>query len=420
MPSKRSVRISFPKTGDDSDDDAGEIVAPGKQCLPMASLPGNFSGEPENGEEYLAMMHKQSKSLPWITTAPNPYKATHFAAEHEETTQSVQDTASTASSRKRHGALPSESWQLSFDEHFRNYRNYIQEQKPTMPRVSLEGIPHPSNQWYINGVKRKRIHKSKISEYPEIMAALQQQRGLVQDEQQVEDDLVEMPVANEEEMMNEEEEMLNEEEAMNDEDEWAEDDEAEFANAYEEEEIEDNDAQAEINEDDDATEIDDGRYFLEPEQPKHLPREPVLPLLAAFSQWRLHRTLSHINGWISDALDILSAEIVPLDSYAPTPRTTSPVPLSPLYARWIFSCLLFLDPHLSADETSDLRQLAKTCIKLVIWQVATGRIAANGTAVDEAQDEMRRSAWMIHRAIAGGWAQRDLVQDAEDMFAQIE
>lgn len=56
MPSKRSVRIPFPKNGDDSDDDAGEIVAPGKQCLPMASLPGNFSGEPGNGEEYLAMM----------------------------------------------------------------------------------------------------------------------------------------------------------------------------------------------------------------------------------------------------------------------------------------------------------------------------------------------------------------------------
>lgn len=57
MPSQRSVRISFPKKGDaDSDDDAGEITAPGKQCLPMASLPGDFSGEPEDGAEYLAMM----------------------------------------------------------------------------------------------------------------------------------------------------------------------------------------------------------------------------------------------------------------------------------------------------------------------------------------------------------------------------
>lgn len=138
------------------------------------------------------------------------------------------------------------------------------------------------------------------------------------------------------------------------------------------------------------------------------------------TQWRLHRTLSHINGWISDALDILSAELVPVASDAPTPRTTSPAPLTPLYARWIFSSLLFLDPHLSADQISDLRQLAKTCVKLVIWQVATGRIGADGRAVDDAQDEMRRSAWMVHRAIAGGWAQKDLLQDAEDMFAQIE
>jgi hypothetical protein len=57
MPSQRSVRIPFPKKGDvDSDDDAGEITAPGKQCLPMASLPGDFSGDPEDGAQYLAMM----------------------------------------------------------------------------------------------------------------------------------------------------------------------------------------------------------------------------------------------------------------------------------------------------------------------------------------------------------------------------
>lgn len=125
--------------------------------------------------------------------------------------------------------------------------------------------------------------QSKISEYPEIMAALQQQRGLVQDEQQVESDLVEIPVADEEEMM-------NEEEAMNDENQWAEDGGAEWQEDYgeeeeEEDEVEDegNNREAEMDHDD-AVEVDDERYFLEPEQPKHFPREPALPLLAAFSQ----------------------------------------------------------------------------------------------------------------------------------------
>lgn len=38
-------------------------------------------------------------------------------------------------------------------------KQYIQENKSTMPRASLEGVPHPSDQSYINGTKRKRIHK---------------------------------------------------------------------------------------------------------------------------------------------------------------------------------------------------------------------------------------------------------------------
>lgn len=68
---------------------------------------------------------------------------------------------------------------------------------------------------------------------------------------------------------------------------------------------------------------------------------------------------------------------------------------------------------------SDLRNLAKTCVKLVIWQVATGRVGPDGQGIDSGQDEMKVNAWMIHRAICGGWAQKDLLEDAENMFAQL-
>jgi hypothetical protein len=64
---------------------------------------------------------KQSKSLPWITSAPNPYKATHFA--REESTGGQDSPAAKKKRQSRHGALPSEAWQISFDEHFKNYRN---------------------------------------------------------------------------------------------------------------------------------------------------------------------------------------------------------------------------------------------------------------------------------------------------------
>lgn len=270
----------------------------------------------EHADWLMCSDSKQSKSLPWITTAPNPYKATRFAPEYEGIADTVQDTMSSASNRKRHGALPSESWQFSFDEHFRNYRNVGFPAITTSHADRLEVHPRTkandasslprgystSQQPMVHQRCQTQTHsqgavhqdscgrfadgclQSKISEYPEIMAALQQQRGLAQDEQQVESDLAEIPAANEEEMM-------NEEEAMNDDDEWAEDDGSEWQEDYgageeeedEEDEDEGNNEEAEMDYDD-AVEVDDERYFLEPEQSKHLPREPALPLLAAFSQ----------------------------------------------------------------------------------------------------------------------------------------
>jgi hypothetical protein len=68
---------------------------------------------------------------------------------------------------------------------------------------------------------------------------------------------------------------------------------------------------------------------------------------------------------------------------------------------------------------SDLRSLAKTCVKVVIWQVGTGRIGEDGKGVDEVQEGMRAGAWMVVRAVVGGWGQRDLVDDAEGLFAQL-
>lgn len=55
----------------------------------------------------------------------------------------------------------------------------------------------------------------------------------------------------------------------------------------EEVEYEEEDAVPTQQDDDPAElETDDSAYILEPEQPKHQPREPLLPLLAAFSQVR--------------------------------------------------------------------------------------------------------------------------------------
>ncbi|KAJ9127425.1 hypothetical protein QFC24_000833 [Naganishia onofrii] len=302
---------------------------------------------------------------------------------------------------------------------------------------------------------------SKISLYPEIAAAaVKAQQTVNSDERRVEDDLADSledvgrtkqqqegvvpaevesvtevqvqvvqefvrDVNEEEELMNEEEEMMNEEEAMNEEEYYGnegDDDDGE------EEEFEDEDENDDDDEEDDENgQVDEEKYFFEPEQPKHRGQEPTLPLIAAFSQWRLHKTLAYLDTWISETLDIVSAELTSttetdeINPAAPLSNSTAAAatPLTPRYARWIFSCLLFLDEYLSADQMSDLRNLAKTCVKIVIWQVATGRVGPDGQGVDERQEEMRVNAWIVHRAICGGWAQHDLLQDAESMLGQL-
>ncbi len=65
---------------------------------------------------------------------------------------------------------------------------------------------------------------------------------------------------------------------------------------------------------------------------------------------------------------------------------------------------------------SDLRDLARTCTAIVKWQVTSGKLTG---IVDPDQEEMRMACWMIVYAISEAWAQRDLTQDAERIFAKL-
>lgn len=146
------------------------------------------------------------------------------------------------------------------------------------------------------------LSQSKISQYPEIAAALTAAQETVtnSDERQVEDDLAPVEeeaglgsaedVVNEEEAMNEEE-MMNEEEAMNeeamnDETYYGAQDDDEGKEFEEEDEVDGTADHEDEDDDDDEDVVDEEKYFLEPEQAKHRGQEPTLPLIAAFSQVR--------------------------------------------------------------------------------------------------------------------------------------
>jgi hypothetical protein len=132
--------------------------------------------------------------------------------------------------------------------------------------------------------------------------------------------------------------------------------------------------------------------------------------------------LKHFDTWISRALELAEE---PPDFISTQPATIGNVPsvssaislpISPFNTRWMFALLLCLDNELGPDEMSDLRDLARTCISVVRWQVLHGKLA--GT-VDPEQEAMRMGCWMIVYAISATWAQHDLIQDAERIFAKL-
>jgi hypothetical protein len=116
----------------------------------------------------------------------------------------------------------------------------------------------------------------------------------------------------------------------------------------------------------------------------------------------------------------LLMETQPGSSNDVSPRAMA-LPLPAHQARWIFSLLLFLDDYLPPSDLADLRGIAKTCLRIVRWQVTSHTYVSADAQKDQSeQEDMRTSCWIIHRAISTGWAQNDLPRDAEAIFARIQ
>ena len=103
--------------------------------------------------------------------------------------------------------------------------------------------------------------------------------------------------------------------------------------------------------------------------------------------------------------------------------------LAPPHARWMFSLLSRVDDWISGDETSLLRNLARSCVELIAERrrkrsaaVSTGVEASDvggGGAAEDAAQADESSFWMVVAAIAGVWGQRDLWADAEGILSRV-
>lgn len=83
------------------------------------------------------------------------------------------------------------------------------------------------------------------------------------------------------------------------------------------------------------------------------------------------------------------------------------------HARWIFALLSRIDEHISADDMSLLRNLARACLGL-LKVIKRRQKSVDGERNSAGMGET--SCWLIVTTVADIWKQRDLWMDAETML----
>lgn len=115
----------------DEVDEDDEEPSLGRQVLPVANLPHDFDGVPEDGLQYLFTVRygsiyrnsskvisniyfrRDAKLLPRVTRVPNPYEID----EKPQISLTVDEASPSA-----HAYMPSQEWQDLFLRRFRNFR----------------------------------------------------------------------------------------------------------------------------------------------------------------------------------------------------------------------------------------------------------------------------------------------------------
>jgi len=359
--------------------------------LPVANLPDDFDGEPMDGKQYLFTVRRDARQLPLVTRVANPY----------EVPESSIVLPPCNSSRPTHPNIPSEEWRASFEKHFRNFRkNAVQPtihiHIPQTPKHKL--MPdktrrdcwwaflagHPESDWNPPKKIKPDTHLNKRYKYR-------------QDYSPEADDDKDREAPRET---------------------WHINNDGEVELAYENDPAESlptpsgtpAPSEPSIKEPDLSSHINVERENTSP-NPIFKRREPT-PTLAAYLD---HRTSLHLlmyfTYWINTQLG---------QSENPAIRMTE------THARWIFVLLSRIEDHISADDMSLLRNLARASLALLkelmskrtadTESLGTPKITGEG---DVGDDMSGRSCWIIVTAVAGVWGQRDLWMDAEAMLGGL-
>ncbi|KAJ7682598.1 hypothetical protein DFH06DRAFT_298920 [Mycena polygramma] len=340
------------------DDD--EDMSFGRQILPVANLPANFEGVPEDGMQYLFTVRRDARHLPHVTRVPNPYEIP------ERLPHPPSDILPAV-----HPELPSPEWRTLFETHFRNFRKNL-----AQPAIHVTQPARGDNRKLLPDLKERDLWWAFLSGRPaeewDLPKKAKQNRNSPKFQRGMrafadDDSRMDGPSAGSSRV--------------------------------------------------DATEMPPMNYDREaPPQPPapsippaptelvaepvaepkttpiYKPREPTPSLLKLIDQRMALHLLMYFTHWTN--LHMQPAKLC---------RVTS------AHARWIFFLLSRVDDHISADDMHLLRNLARAYLALL-----KDLITAKTERVTEDIDP--GCCWLIISTVVGIWGQRDLWMDAEDMI----
>ncbi|KAH6915067.1 hypothetical protein BKA70DRAFT_1396353 [Coprinopsis sp. MPI-PUGE-AT-0042] len=364
-----------PAYEDDSDD---EIASYGRQILPVANLPSNFDGEPEDGMQYLFTVRRDAMKLPDITRVANPYE-----------TKPLPEVIDASGSS--HPSLPCEEWCKVLETRFQNLRRNFEQ--PTI----FVGQAHDTRRRYMPEKKERDLWWAYLEGKPEsdwniTRNSKKQNRKRQQQQQQPENTM--RAWADEPESGVGAETIVCESSLINDEG------EVEQALSL-----------------DPAEGLPTPTGTPGPSEPSihqkgigagkaraYTPREPTPVVLKLIDEPTALHLLMYFTHW-------LNCHLQHSDSVSYLPRES--------HARWIFSLLSRIDDHISADDMSLLRNLARACLGLLDHLIARRILPRVGASSSQDLDLMtERSCWIILSLIVNVWKQRDLWMDAANILTK--
>jgi len=361
-------------------DDVDEPHTFGYQALPVANLPKSYDGVPQNGSEYLFTVRREERRLPLVTRAPNPYNETHGVIFKPEPVHTLSECP-----------IPSDEWRSCFEQRLKNMRQNIRQRtistSPNQLNINLPELVDRDRWWaFLRGdpeweaVPGFRHHtkgsrKGKTAKYDE-------------------------PLSDREEKMRG---WVIYEESLS----WDEPEEDCIAVQGKESDTKKDDTLGEVFNKSLAKDAFSPQSNVA-EGFDHPMREPTPRLLCHLDQKTILQLLKFFVSWIEAHFDCSLISGPPSFSNIPQVKAKSRYDFTPTHSRWIFALLALLDGHLSSDEISVLRSLAREVVKL-IKEERTQR-DQNTTYMGEI------GCWMIVAAVSGIWGQRDLWTDAVDIL----